>query len=59
MGAQSKQVQVRENVSDQAAIGFSFESDWFKDGGTSLLDQPQSIVKQNQCNPGLLLTLHN
>ena len=29
----------------------------FSDGCTSFLDQSQSVVKQNQCNPGLLSTV--
>ena len=49
--------QARENASDQVPIDFSFVSDWLI-GGTSFLDQSQSVVKKNQFNPGLLSTLN-
>ena len=41
---------------DQAAIGFSFASDWLS-RWREFLDQLQSIVKQNQFNPILLSIL--
>ena len=43
--------QARKNGSYQVAIDFSFAYDWWE-GGASFLDQSQSVVKQNQCNPG-------
>ena len=44
----------RENAGDHVVIGASFAFDWLRERGTSFLDQSQSEVKQNQCNPVLL-----
>ena len=46
-----KWLEVQENVCDQVLIGFSSASDWLR-RGCKFLHQSQSIVKQNQCNPG-------
>ena len=44
----------RENAGDHVVTDVSFAFDWLRERGTSFLDQSQSEVKQNQCNPVLL-----
>ena len=46
----SRRPEAREDASDQVMIGFSVASDWLRRAGTSLLDESQSIVKENQMN---------
>ena len=48
---------MRENASDQGAIGFSLHL-IDREGGASFLDQSNTTVKQNQFHPGLLSTLN-
>ena len=46
-----KRPQARENASNQIMIGFSFASDWLRRWCKIYIDQSQSVVKLNQCNP--------
>ena len=43
--------------SNKVTTGFRFASDWLRKSA-NFLNQSHGVVKQNQCNPGLLSTLN-
>lgn len=53
----NKLLQARANAGAQVAIWFCFAFDWSREKREFFFNYSQGVIKQSNCNPGLILTV--